>query len=340
MSYYYYIIYIFFISYILAIFLPYPKKLYTLTYIIKVLFSFSEKLFSSIFKKLKNHNSLILNILIYVFTIALSFFIPFLFIGGMRFLNIFLALIIECVLLYQLFSIRSIGDKAIKIYYELLNYDDDSAIKNVNDLLNNEINKSDIDYEIKYYDKEDIAKITIEVISKNICYNTTAIMLFSFIAGAPFALVYKSTELLLRPLISKNKIILIIYNIITFIPNYISSFIVILSSLILGLNYKNAFKIFMRDRNNNTIFGKVYNLSAISGALSISLGRNNIDYDDDDGEDNKILGEYEKNIIGDNIKDIRIGDIKTVINILYLSSLILFILGMVFRFVLYSILTW
>ncbi len=303
-----------------------------------MLFSFSEKLFSSIFKKLKNNNSLILNILIYVFTIALSFFIPFLFIGGIKFLNIFLALIIECILLYQLLSIRSIGDKAIKIYYELLNYDDDSAIKNVNDLLNNEINKSDIDYEIKYYDKEDIAKITIEVISKNICYNTTATMLFSFIAGAPFALAYKSAELLLRPLISKNKIILIIYKIITFIPNYISSFIVILTSLMLGLNYKNAIKIFMRDRSNNTIFGKVYNLSAISGALSISLGRNNIDYDD--GEDNKILGECEKNIIGDDIRDIRIGDIKTVINILYLSSLILFISGMIFRFVLYSILTW
>lgn len=98
-----------------------------------------------------------------------------------------------------------------------------------------------------------------------------------------------------------------------FIPARLTGLIFVpLSSLILAYDFKNSLKIFFRDRNRHSSPNSGQSESAYAGALGIQFG----------GKISYFGKEYEKQKIGDKLKEFDYEDIKKAVNILYTVSFI------------------
>ena len=80
----------------------------------------------------------------------------------------------------------------------------------------------------------------------------------------------------------------------------------------MGYNFKNSLKIFFRDRNKHSSPNSGQSESAYAGALGIQFG----------GKISYFGKDYEKQKIGDKLKDFDYEDIKKAVNILYVVSFI------------------
>ena len=96
-------------------------------------------------------------------------------------------------------------------------------------------------------------------------------------------------------------------DVVNYLPARISAYQMILSSFFLRYDYKNAFKIYKRDRYNHASPN-----SAQTGALDVQLAGNAYYF-------GKL---YEKPTIGDNIREINYDDIKKANRLLYCTSII------------------
>ena len=136
----------------------------------------------------------------------------------------------------------------------------------------------------------------------------------------PFAMSYKAINTLDSMVGYKNekyidfgKVSARVDDIANFIPARLTGLIFVpLSSLILGYNFKNSLKIFFRDRNKHSSPNSGQSESAYAGALGIQFG----------GKISYFGKDYEKQKIGDKLKEFDYEDIKKAVNILYVVSFI------------------
>ena len=136
----------------------------------------------------------------------------------------------------------------------------------------------------------------------------------------PFAMTYKAINTLDSMVGYKNekyidfgKVSARVDDIANFIPARLTGLIFVpLSSLILGYNFKNSLKIFFRDRNKHSSPNSGQSESAYAGALGVQFG----------GRITYFGKDYEKQKIGDKLKDFDYEDIKKAVNILYVVSFI------------------
>ena len=103
-----------------------------------------------------------------------------------------------------------------------------------------------------------IRKATVETIAENTTDGVIAPMIFMFIGGAPLGLFYKAVNTLDSMVGYKNDKYLYFGRIsakfddfCNFIPAIFAAFLMILSSFFLGFDFKNAMKIYKRDRFNH-----------------------------------------------------------------------------------------
>ncbi|MDW7669124.1 MAG: cobalamin biosynthesis protein, partial [Bacillota bacterium] len=109
-----------------------------------------------------------------------------------------------------------------------------------------------------------------------------------------------------------------------FIPARVSGLLIILSSYLLRYNYKNSWKIFIRDRKKHSSPNSAQSESAAAGALNLKLGGPNYYHG--------IL--VEKPYIGDDLKPIEISDILKIFKLMYFTSF----LGLLFSIVIINVL--
>lgn len=94
---------------------------------------------------------------------------------------------------------------------------------------------------------------------------------------------------------------------VNFIPARISAVLMILASFILGMDFKNAVKIFRRDRYNHKSPNSAQTESVCAGALDVRLAGNAYYF-------GKL---YEKPYIGDDLRRIQPEDIRRVNRLMY-----------------------
>ena len=109
-----------------------------------------------------------------------------------------------------------------------------------------------------------------------------------------------------------TKTINICYDVFNFIPARIGAVVMIVSAFILGYDYKNAVKVFKRDRFNHKSPNSAQTESVCAGALDVCLAG-----------DAYYFGKLvKKDTIGDGIKKIEHIDIIRVNRMMYVSSVI------------------
>lgn len=230
--------------------------------------------------------------------------------------NIF-GIIIEGILLYFCISSKGLKVEGLKVIKVLESGDIEGARKQLSYIVGRDT---------KVLDEEGIIRAVIETVAENTSDGIIAPLLFGALGGAPLAMTYKSVNTCDSMFGYKNDkyidfgfVPAKMDDLFNYIPARITGYLVIFAAFILGLDYKNSYRIYKRDRYNHTSPNSAHPESAVAGALGIRLGGANYYF-------GKIV---EKPTIGDKNKVIEISDLYKTNNILLVVTLLGFSVGLI-----------
>ena len=249
-------------------------------------------------------------IILTVMVVSISMVIPLVIILMAKSINTYLALTVETFMCYQILATKSLKVESMKVYDELAKNDLPSARKAVSMIVGRDT--KDLTF-------SGVAKAAVETVAENTSDGIIAPMIFIAIGGAPMGFFYKAINTMDSMVGYKNekyinfgRIAAKLDDVVNYLPARISAYEMILSSFFLRYDYKNAFKIYKRDRYNHASPNSAQTESVCAGALDIQLAGNAYYF-------GKL---YEKPTIGDDIREINYDDIKKANRLLYCTSFI------------------
>ena len=230
--------------------------------------------------------------------------------------NIF-GIIIEGILLYFCISSKGLKVEGLKVIKVLESGDIEGARKQLSYIVGRDT---------KVLDEEGIIRAVIETVAENTSDGIIAPLLFGALGGAPLAMTYKAVNTCDSMFGYKNDkyigfgfVSAKMDDLFNYIPARLTGYLVIFAAFILGLDYKNSYRIYKRDRYNHTSPNSAHPESAVAGALGIRLGGANYYF-------GKIV---KKPTIGDKNKVIEISDLYKTNNILLVVTLLGFSVGLI-----------
>ena len=245
-----------------------------------------------------------------IFVISISTGICYLILFLTGLINSYLKDLVEIVIIYQILATKCLKQETMKVYKELKNGNLPESRVKLSYLVGRDT---------EHLNEEAIARATVETIAENTSDGVIAPLLFMAIGGAPFGILYKAINTLDSTIGYRNdkylyfgRIAARLDDVANFLPSRIAGIFMIIASFFLGYDYKNATRIFLRDRYNHSSPNSAQTEAACAGALGIKLGG-----------DNYYFGKLvHKKTIGDSDKSIDRETIKKANNLLYGTSLI------------------
>ena len=214
----------------------------------------------------------------------------------------------EIYLMYTVFSINSLAREGNRVYNILKEGNIERARKDLSYLVSRDTGTMD---------EKMIIRSTMETISENTVDGIVAPMMYMFLGGLPLSMTYKAINTFDSMVGYKNekymdfgKFSAKLDDVANFIPARITGILIVIASMILGYDYKNSLKIFIRDRKNHSSPNSGHAEAGVAGALGVQFG----------GRVSYFGKEVDKPVIGDKIKDFELEDIKKNIKIMYAAS--------------------
>ncbi|MFV0518322.1 MAG: adenosylcobinamide-phosphate synthase CbiB [Aminipila sp.] len=250
----------------------------------------------------------------------LSFFVPAGILWCCYKINLILGIAVETIMCYQILAVKALKTESMKVYKELAKNDVEGARQKVSMIVGRDTES---------LTEEGIIKATVETVAENTSDGTVSPLIFMALGGAPLGFLYKAVNTMDSMVGYKNDKYLFfgrfaakLDDFLNYIPARLSGIFMILASAFLGLDFRNAAKIFKRDRYNHASPNSAQTEAVCAGALNIQLAGNAYYF-------GKL---YEKKTIGDNIRPIDKRDIILSNRLLYgtaFITLIVCMLGMV-----------
>ena len=288
------------IAYVLDLIFGDPQNVIHPVQVIGKIISTGEKILLR--KKYKFLAGAVLNI----FTVSITYTLMYLISKSVK-ISVFF-MIIEIYLMYTIFSINSLAREGNRVYRILKEGDIEKARKDLSYLVSRDT---------EMMDEKMIIRSTMETISENTVDGIVAPMFYMFLGGMPLAMAYKAINTLDSMVGYKNekymefgKFSAKVDDVANFIPARITGILIVLASMILGYDYKNSLKIFLRDRKNHSSPNSAHSEASVAGALGVQFG----------GKVSYFGKEINKPTIGDKIKDFELEDIRKNIRIMYVTS--------------------
>ncbi|WP_432401702.1 adenosylcobinamide-phosphate synthase CbiB [Wukongibacter sp. M2B1] len=224
--------------------------------------------------------------------------------------SIVLANIVEIFMIFQILAAKSLAKESRKVYYPLVEGDILKARKFLSYIVGRDTS---------CLDAGEITRATVETVAENSADGIIAPLFYIFIGGAPLGMAYKAINTLDSMVGYKNDkykdfgwASAKIDDVANFIPARLTGILIVLASITLKLDYKNSFKILLRDRKNHSSPNCAYPEGAVAGALNIQLGGTNIYF----GKS------VYKPTIGDKNRELDFEDINRAIKIMYAASVL------------------
>ncbi|MDW5298796.1 MAG: adenosylcobinamide-phosphate synthase CbiB [Sedimentibacter sp.] len=248
--------------------------------------------------------------------VGLSFIIPYLILFLASKINIVFSIIIESIMCYYILATKSLKDESMKVYTALENNDISEARRFLSYIVGRDTEK---------LNNSSIAKAAVETVAENTSDGVIAPLLFIILGGAPLGFMYKAINTLDSMVGYKNEKYInmgrfsaIADDVANYIPSRLAAYLMITASFIIKMDYKNAYKIFKRDRYNHKSPNSAQTESVCAGALNIMLGG--------DSYYGGIL--VSKPTIGDDIRKVETEDIKRANKLMYTTSFLCLFTGM------------
>lgn len=265
--------------------------------------------------------------LLVLFVVSVSFIIPYIILSIFYSINMVLGIVLEVFLCFQILSLGSLKEVAMKVYTELSTGNIIGARKQLNNLVGRDTEE---------LEEKGVIKATIESVAENTNDGIVAPMFYILIGGASFGLLYKAVNTLdsmigykTKKYLYFGKVAARLDDILNIIPARITGLLYVLAALLSGLNYKQSYSTLIRDRWNHASPNSGYPESAISGALGIQLG-GPVSY----------FGEMvDKKYIGEDMKEPNMEDIPKACMLMTIVSVFALIFMVLIKFAIITILS-
>lgn len=223
--------------------------------------------------------------------------------------SVYLAIAVEAIICYQMLATKCLKDASMQVYNELVGGDIVRARYAVSMIVGRDTDS---------LDATGVSKATVETVAENFSDGVLAPMIFMAIGGAPAGIFYKAANTMDSMVGYKNdkymyfgRVAAIFDDVLNFIPARLGGIIMSLSAVFVGLDCKNALRIFWRDRLKHKSPNSAHTEAATAGALHIELAGANYYF-------GKIVV---KPTIGDADREINYADIMAVNRLMYASAI-------------------
>lgn len=265
-----------------------------------------EKFFRSILKRYLK----VAGLLTWILVVFIVFIFNYLLLKVTYRINPSVTMILGSVMIYFCISTKALKIEGLKVVKYVIKDDIEGARKQLSYIVGRDT---------KNLDKESILKAVVETVAENMSDGVISPLFYAGIGGAPLAFLYKAVNTMDSMFGYKNdKYIEFGYfpakldDVFNYIPARLSGYFIVVVSFILGLDYKNSFKIYKRDKNNHSSPNSAHPEAAVAGALNVQLGGPNYYF-------GKLV---EKQTIGDDREKIDINKVNNTNNILYCSAVL------------------
>lgn len=258
--------------------------------------------------------------------VACSILIPFLILYAAGLVHPICRFALETLFCYQIPATRSLRVESMRVYGPLVQGDLPRARYWVSRIVGRDTQN---------LDAEHVAKAAVETVAENTSDGIVAPLFYLAIGGAPLGFFYKAVNTMDSMIGYKNDTYLYfgrvaakLDDVVNFIPAILSAWLMIAASYCLGLNGKNARRIYRRDRKNHSSPNSARTESVCAGALGVQLAG-----------DAYYFGKLvHKPTIGDPGRPVTAQDIPLACRLMTLTSLLSVILFLAVRLV--GVLLW
>lgn len=212
--------------------------------------------------------------------------------------NAWLGIGIESFMCYQILAARSLQKESDRVYLALKNEGIEAARKAVSMIVGRDTEN---------LDEEGVTKAAVETVAENTSDGVIALLCYLFLGGAVLGFTYKAINTMDSMVGYQNEkyqyfgtAAAKLDDIVNYLPARISALLMICTAFLMGMNGKNAWKIFIRDRYNHKSPNSAQTESVMAGALGVQLA----------GDAWYFGTRHQKPTIGDPIRKIEIEDIR------------------------------
>ena len=219
--------------------------------------------------------------------------------------NCWLGLLLETILCAQILATKSLKTESMKVYQALQTGDLSKARYAVSMIVGRDT---------QYLDEAGVTRAAVETVAENTSDGIIAPMLFLAIGGAPLGFFYKAVNTMdsmlgyvEMPYKNVGLVPAKMDDVFNYIPARISAFLMLAAGGLLGMDVKNGWKIFKRDRYNHSSPNSAQTESVCAGLLGLRLAG--------DAWYHGVL--HKKKFIGDPIRQVVPEDIPLACRLLY-----------------------
>ena len=252
--------------------------------------------------------------ILWVLTVAVSFLVPLgiLWLCGLA--SPILRIAAESVMCWQVLAAKSLKQESMKVYTALKTGTIEDARCAVSMIVGRDTQKLD--------DKA-VTRAAVETVAENCSDGVIAPMLYFALGGAPLAFAYKAVNTMdsmlgyvEMPYKNIGCIPAKLDDVFNYIPARLSGLAMLLAGGLLGLNFKNGWKIFKRDRYNHASPNSAQTESVCAGLLGVRLAG--------DAWYHGVL--HKKKYIGDALREITPEDIPLSCKLMYGTTVLMLVL--------------
>ena len=284
-----------------------PHFLYHPVRLVGALISFLEKWIRKLFPKTER-GEFFGGILMAVLVIAVTTAVPALLVFGAGFWCVQARFVVETILCYWLLATKSLKDESMKVYQKLKENDLPGARYAVSMIVGRDTEN---------LSETGVTKAAVETIAENTSDGVIAPLLFLALGGPALGFLYKSINTMDSMVGYKNDKYLYfgrcaakLDDVVNYIPARISAWLMILASACECMNWKNAEKIYKRDRYCHASPNSAQTEAVMAGALEVQLAGDAVYF-------GKVV---KKPTIGDDIRPVEAEDIERANHLMYLTS--------------------
>lgn len=207
--------------------------------------------------------------LLVVLVLLVSAGIPALLLWLCSLVSPWLQLAVESVMCYQILAVKSLRVESMKVYWKLKQDDLPGSRKAVSMIVGRDTQR---------LDKTQVAKAAVETVAENTSDGVVAPLLYTALGGPVLGFFYKAVNTMDSMVGYKNDAYLWfgrtaarLDDFCNWIPARISAWLMILSSFFLGLDGRDALRIYRRDRRNHSSPNSAHTEAVCAGALGVQL---------------------------------------------------------------------
>ena len=307
-------------GFILDLMIGDPRWLYHPVCLIGNLIAFLEKILRKIFPK-TDKGELAAGTVEVILVCLLSGGIPFLMLHILYGISVWAGFALETFWCYQLLATKSLKTESMKVYDRLKNGTLDEARYAVSMIVGRDTQS---------LTEEGVTKAAVETVAENASDGVIAPMLYMAIGGVWLMFLYKGINTMDSMLGYKNDKYLYfgrcaakLDDAANYLPSRISGWLMVAGAFVIGLDSRNASRIFKRDSRNHASPNSAQTEAVMAGALDVQLAGNAYYF-------GKL---YEKPTIGDAIREIETEDIRYANRLMYATAILGVIICVLFRVV-------